>query len=130
MTQPPIWVSLKVLLLLHYESISQLGGVSGVKDLALIKSALARPKNLFAYKPETDIPALAACYAFGLARNHGFTDGNKRAAFLALGIFLRSNGYRLTAPQVEAIQMMFDLAGGLITEEEIAIWVRLNITSM
>ena len=95
------WVDRQALLLLHDESLAEHGGAAGLRDEGLLDSALARPLNLVAYgKP--DLAELAACYAVGLAKNHAFVDGNKRAAFLAMGLFLYLNGWRLHATQAEA----------------------------
>src|SRR6218665_3754300 len=95
------WVNKQALLLLHDESLAEHGGASGLRDEGLLDSALARPLNLVAYGAP-DVADLAASYGAGLAQNHPFVDGNKRAAFLAVGLFLVANGYRLRASQVEA----------------------------
>lgn len=120
----PAWIAEEAILLLDEESLAEHGGASGLRDLGLLQSALARPKNLFAYEGVDDIVRLAACYAFGIARNHPFVDGNKRAAFLALGLFLAINGWKLVADKAEATAVMLDLAAGAIEEEELAAWLR------
>lgn len=120
MTAEPRWISKKALLLLHEESIAEFGGARGLADEGLIDSALARPINTYAYKPESTIADLAASCAFGLARNHAFVDGNKRAAFLSIGVFLAINGYRLVADQFDAIQIMLAVAAGEIDERGLA----------
>lgn len=122
----PKWISKKALLLLHEESLSHFGGRRGIKDEGLLESALARPQNLLAYNSQADLFDLAASYAYGLARNHAFVDGNKRAAFLSIGIFLAINGYALKARQVDAIETITSLAAGAIEEKEIAAWIRDN----
>ena len=123
MTTHWAWIDKQVLLLLHDESLAEHGGSSGMRDEGLLDSALARPLNLNAYgKP--DFAALAASYAVGLAKNHPFVDGNKRAAFLALGLFLYMNGYRLTASQPAATVTMLAVAAGEINEDELAEWIR------
>src|SRR5438270_11691554 len=95
------WIDRRALLLLHADSLAEHGAGEGQRDEGLLRSALARPENLVAYgKP--DHADLAASYAFGLAKNHPFVDGNKRAAFLSVGLFLHLNGYRLEASQAEA----------------------------
>jgi death-on-curing protein len=109
--------------LLHDESLAMHGGASGLRDAGLLDSALARPLNLVAYG-DPDLAELAASYAFGLAQNHPFVDGNKRAAFLAAGLFLGLNGYRLTASQAEATVAVFGLASGEIDEPTFAAWLR------
>ena len=117
------WVDRRALDLLHDESIAEHGGASGVRDEGLLESALARPKNLLAYG-EPDVAALAAAYAFGLVKNHAFVDGNKRAAFLAVGMFLAINGCKLVTTQSEATLAVLALAAGEIDEAEFAAWVR------
>lgn len=119
------WISKRALLLLHDESLAEHGGASGIRDDGLLESALARPENLAAYA-EPDLAALAAAYAYGLAKNHPFIDGNKRAAFLAAGLFLALNGRDLVAPQTEAITMVLALAASEITEDAFAAWIRAN----
>ena len=118
------FVERSALLLLHDESVAEHGGGSGLRDEGLLDSALARPRNMVAHGGDADVAALAAAYGYGLARNHPFVDGNKRAAFLATGLFLVLNGYRLTATQVEATLTMVGLAAGEIEEEEFAAWIR------
>lgn len=120
------WIDKSVLLLLHDESLAEHGGASGVRDERLLDSALARPLNLAAYE-KPDIAALAASYAIGLAKNHAFVDGNKRVGFMAVGLFLFMNGYRLTATQADATVTMLGVASGEIDEMMLAEWIRLNI---
>jgi len=120
------WIDRRMLVLLHDESLAMHGGASGIRDEALLESALARPMNLVAYG-EPDLAALAACYGFGLAQNHPFVDGNKRAAFLAVGLFLGLNGHRLTASQAEATVAIFGLAAGDIDEPTFTAWLRERI---
>jgi death on curing protein len=120
------WISKQALVLLHDESLAEHGGASGLRDAGLLESALARPENLAAYT-EPDAAALAASYASGLAQNHPFVDGNKRAAFLAVGLFLYLNGYRLSATQAEATVKVLGLAAGDISEEAFADWLRTHI---
>ncbi len=117
------WIDKRVLLLLHDESLAEHGGASGMRDEGLLDSALARPLNLVNYGAP-DLADLAASYALGLAKNHAFVDGSKRAAFLAIGLFLYINGYRLTAPQPDATVMMLDVAAGKIDEASLAAWIR------
>ena len=119
------WIDKRLLLLLHDESLALHGGASGLRDEGLLESALARPLNLVAYG-EPDHADLAAAYAMGLAKNHAFVDGNKRAAFLAVGLFLGLNGYRLTATQPDATVTVLALAAGDLGEAEFAAWVRAN----
>ena len=121
------WVDRRALLLLHAESLAEHGGSAGLRDEGLLDSALARPLNLVAYG-EPDFADLAASYALGLAKNHPFVDGNKRAAFLGTGLFLALNGFRLRASQVDATQAMLALAADELSEEAFARWLRANVT--
>ena len=121
------WISKSALMLLHGESLATHGGGEGLRDEGLLDSALARPLNLVANAPPDappDFAALAASYTVGLAKNHPFVDGNKRAVFLATGLFLYLNGYRLNASQAEATMTMLAVATGDITEDAFADWLR------
>ncbi len=126
MTAEPRWISKKALLLLHQQSLATFGGAPGLADEGLLDSALARPLNTYAYRPESTIADLAASCAYGLARNHAFVDGNKRAAFLSIGIFLAINGHALVADQVDAICAMRSLAAGELDEQGLAAWIARN----
>lgn len=117
------FLSRRALELLHDESLAEHGGRPGLRDEGLLESALARPHQLLAYG-EPDLAALAAAYGFGLVRNHAFVDGNKRAAFLPVGLFLALNGHRLQTSQSEATLTMLALAAGDLTEDEFAQWLR------
>lgn len=117
------WIDRHALLLLHAESLAEHGGGEGLRDEGLFESALARPENLVAYG-DPDFASLAASYGIGLAKNHPFIDGNKRAAFLAVGLFLYLNGYRLKATQADATLTMLAVASGDIDEAEFAAWIR------
>jgi death-on-curing protein len=128
-TEGPRRVSKQAVLLLHAESLNAFGGAPGVRDEGLLESALARPLNLFADKGVTDVARLAASYAAGIARNHPFVDGNKRAAFAAAGVFLKLNGFNLTAPQPVATAAVLDLAAGDLPEEGFAAWLRDDIAA-
>jgi death-on-curing protein len=119
------WIDRHALLLLHDESLAMHGGASGMRDEGLLDSALARPLNLLAYG-DPDYADLAAAYGVGLAKNHAFVDGNKRAAFLSVGLFLALNGYRLAAGQAEATLTMLAVAAGDIDEAAFAAWIRAN----
>jgi len=126
----PRWVDAQALMMLHEESLAEHGGGRGVRDPGLLESALMRPRNLADYNPEADIPALAASYVYGLAKNHPFVDGNKRAAFLSVGLFLGINGYGLTASPVDAIHAVVGLAGGDVSEDAFARWIRDNMAPL
>ena len=120
------WINRQVLLLLHDESLAEHGGSSGLRDEGLLDSALARPLNLALYE-QPDISSLAASYGVGLAKNHAFVDGNKRVAFLAVGLFLFINGHRLVATQAEATLTMLDVAAGELGEPAFSEWIRNHI---
>ena len=121
------WVDRRALMLLHDESLAEHGGSPGLRDEGLLESALARGRNLAAYgKP--DVADLAAAYGVGLAKNHPFVDGNKRAAFLAVGLFLALNGYRLHTTQADATLTMLAIAAGDIDEGTFAAWIRAHVT--
>jgi death on curing protein len=122
----PRWIDRRALLLLHSASLAEHGGLEGVRDEGLLESALDRPRNKFSYEDELDIFDLAAAYGFGLAKNHPFHDGNKRIAFLAVGLFLELNGCELVADQMDGIQTMLSLAAGQLTERSFADWVRVH----
>jgi len=122
----PVWILREALELLHAESLAEHGGAAGLRDSGLLDSALARAQNLFAYEDVTDAARLAATYAFGIAKNHPFVDGNKRAAFLGAAVFLRLNGFRLKADQAETTIDVLDLAAGAIDEKAFAAWLKRN----
>ena len=119
------WIDKRALLMLHDESLAEHGGAAGLRDEGLLDSALARPLNLAAYG-EPDAADLAAAYGYGLAKNHPFVDGNKRATFLAAGLFLAVNGLRLKVSQAEATVAVFTLAAGELDEAGFAAWLRLH----
>ena len=100
--------------------------MEGLRDAGLLASAMSRARNLHAYENVTDPFRLVADYAFGIARNHPFADGNKRAAFIAAGVFLRINGIALKADKAEAVLVVLDLASGELTEAQFAEWLRKN----
>lgn len=117
------WISKQALLLLHAESLAEHGGGQGMRNEGLLDSALARPQNLVAYG-DPDFAELAASYGVGVAKNHPFVDGNKRAALLATGLFLYINGYRLTASQADTTITMLSVAAGELSKEAFAAWLR------
>ncbi|MCK6424030.1 MAG: type II toxin-antitoxin system death-on-curing family toxin [Burkholderiaceae bacterium] len=120
------WVDKRMLMLLHDESLALHGGAAGLRDEGLLDSALARPQNVAVYG-DPDLADLAAAYAYGLAKNHPFVDGNKRAAFLATGLCLALNGWRLTASQADATVAVMTLAAGDLDEPAFAAWLRDHI---
>ena len=123
MTQKWIWVALEVAQAAHLEQLAEHGGGEGVRDMRLLDSAMARPQNLLAYG-EPDAAALAAAYAYGIARNHPFVDGNKRTAAVVSETFLVLNGYALNASDAELVVAFLALAAGDLSEEELADWFR------
>jgi death on curing protein len=122
----PRWLDLSILIDVHSEQLALFGGPEGLRDIALLESALARPINKFAYG-ETDLAALAAAYAFGIARNHPFVDGNKRAAFASIIVFLGLNGIDFDVSPESATAMILSLAAGEIGEEALTHWIRDNL---
>ena len=123
----PVWIEPVALRLLHSESLAEHGGLAGIRDEGLLMSALARPQNLFAYENVTDISRLAAAYAYGITKNHPFVDGNKRAAFLSIGLFLALNGFILEVEQSVAVNTMLALAAGNLNEVELTKWIYAHI---
>lgn len=122
----PIWVEKQAIVTLHDRSLALHGGPNGIRDEGLLESALQRPINRFFYEDEASIALLAATYAVGVASNHPFVDGNKRAAYQALILFLSMNGAPLEADPVDAINIMLGVAAGQIDIEALAAWVRAN----
>lgn len=110
---------------IHDAQIAEHGGLNGVRDLTVIQSALARPINLWNYE-SPDAAALAAAYAFGLAKNHGFIDGNKRVAFVVADTFLDMNGYEFLPEEKEIVRVMLAVAAGEMSEDALAAWFRLG----
>ncbi|MFO1502956.1 MAG: type II toxin-antitoxin system death-on-curing family toxin [Steroidobacteraceae bacterium] len=130
MSEAPVWIDKRALVMLHSESLAQFGGAVGLRDEGLLDSALSRPVNKHTYEGCSDAAVLAAAYGYGLARNHPFVDGNKRAAFLAVGVFLAMNGHRLTASPIDAIEAVLALAAGNLEEAQFADWIRKNISPL
>lgn len=124
------WLEKTTLLLLTGEALADHGGAQGLRDEGLLESALNRPVNLTAYEGETDIARLAASYGFGIAKNHPFIDGNKRAALIALMTFVELNGYRFNATQIDTFQAILALAAGDMSEDQLAAWIRRNIEAL
>jgi len=124
--RPPRWISRRALLYLQSASLTTFGGSTGIRDEGLLDSALARPQNRFLYAPESDLSELAVSCGFGIAKNRPFVDGNKRAAFHSVGLFLSINGFELVADQLDAIQTMLRLAAGELNDEQFAVWIRKN----
>lgn len=123
----PIWIDKSALIHLHERDLKLHGGLSGTRDSGLLDSALDRPLNRLAYEPNSTLAELAASYGFGIARNHPFVDGNKRAAFLAIGVFLAINGMNFRPKQDEATKTILSLASGQLSESELAEWIDANL---
>jgi death-on-curing protein len=121
-----VWVATEVALAAHAEQLAEHGGGEGVRDAGLLESAMARPRNLADYG-DPDAAALAAAYAFGIARNHPFVDGNKRTAAVVSETFLVLNGHALEASDAELVVAMLALAAGELSEDELADWFRAHI---
>lgn len=121
----PVWIRDDVVIAIHHRQLAEHGGGEGIRDPGLLASALARPKNLLTYaEGEPDLPRLAACYAWDLMRNHPFVDGNKRTAYIVCRTFLKLNGLDLHAGQEEKYLTFLQLAEGLLSEEDLAGWIR------
>jgi death-on-curing protein len=121
----PVWLLRETVLAMHDLLIAEFGGAAGIRDEALLDSALARPRNLFAYE-QSRVFDLAASLAFGLIRNHPFLDGNKRVAFTSAVTFLRLNGWRVDATEVDATVRTLALAAGDMTQADYAGWLKVN----
>ncbi len=119
----PIWLQKAAVLALHSRLLVDHGGVEGVRDDNLLESALARPQHLLSYG-DPDAFSLAASYAFGIAKNHPFVDGNKRTAFMAAYVFLLRNGWELHAPEADVVIIMNQVATSQRTEEELGAWLK------
>jgi death-on-curing protein len=124
----PRWLTRLIVDAIHSELLLDHGGAAGVRAGGddLLESALARPKNRLAYEPDSDLATLAAAYLFGLVKNHGYVDGNKRVGFAAAATFLLLNGSRLTASEADAYEAVMGAVEGRRTEPDIADWLRAN----
>ena len=122
------WVRADLTYAVHDRQVAEHGGLDGMRDKGAVESALARPQNLEVYG-DADAAALAAAYAYGLARNHGFADGNKRTAWVVARLFLADNGYRLRFDATDAVKMMEMVAAGALEEAQLAEWFRQRIVA-
>lgn len=120
------WIGLDVLYAVHDSQLAEHGGLPGVRDQGAVESAMARPQNHAAYG-EPGGAVLAAAYAYGLTRNHGFADGNKRTAWVMARLFLADHGHTLRFASIDAIQLMESVAAGTMTEEQLAAWFRQRV---
>ncbi|MGB9104246.1 MAG: type II toxin-antitoxin system death-on-curing family toxin [Terriglobales bacterium] len=123
----PVWNGVLEALVLHDMQLVAFGGREGIRDVGLLESALARPRNLLAYrKKKPSLARLAAAYAFGIIKNHPFIDGNKRTALVIAFAFLDMNGIEMNASEEDAYRMFMDLASGRVSEEELGAWISDN----
>src|SRR5258705_12339616 len=118
----PLWVSKNAVSAMHTDQLAEHGGSEGIRDETLLDSALAKPRNVFAYADQPDIFRLAASYAFGIARNHAFVDGNKRTALVVSLTFLDRNGWDIVASKEDVYFTFLHLADGSLSEEELTAW--------
>ena len=109
---------------MHYDQLQQHGGLFGIKDENALESALARPRHRWTYEPASDLCTLAAAYGYGLATNHGYSDGNKRIVFMAMYTFLGLNDWEIVAAETEVVQLMLDVAAHACDEDALATWLR------
>lgn len=121
----PKWLTTTMVVAIHDEQLAIHGGLPGLRDAGMLESALDRPRNKWAYET-AELPELAAAYAYAIARNHPFADGNKRTSLLALYTFLGVNEINFVVPEANAAAMIFSLAAGEVSEESLARWIRDN----
>lgn len=121
------WLRPDAVLAMHKRQLAEHGGGEGVRDIGLLESALARPQNIAVFEPDSDIARLAAAYAFGIAKNHPFVDGNKRTSLVACRTFLLLNGYQIDASSTDKYITFLSLAEGSLSEDELAQWLRERI---
>jgi len=122
---PVRWIAKATILKIHSAQLAEHGGITGIRDEGLLESALARPE-LKAQYGEADLALLAAAYAYGIARNHPFLDGNKRTAYVAMELFLLKNRMMLVSSDEDSVLTFLKLAAGELSEEELAAWIRQN----
>ena len=127
MSEPnePLWVTYEQAIAIHSHQLRRFGGAPGLRDEGMLRSALERPDNKWQYE-RASLPELAAAYAFGLAKNHAFVDGNKRIAFMAMMTFLVKNGVAFSPEPAHATQIILSLAAGEVSEESLTRWIRDN----
>lgn len=126
-TPEPVWLDRLVVDVIHQGQLREHGGLLGLREENALESALARPRHRWHYAPDTDLAGLAAAYGFALARNHAYVDGNKRVAFVAMAVFLHLNGFDAGPANPEAVFVMLDVASGVLSETELAAWLRTRI---
>lgn len=119
----PAWVTYEQVIAIHSKQLRRFGGAPGLRDEGMLQSALQRPQDKWHYE-QVELPELAAAYAFGLAKNHAFVDGNKRIAFMTMVTFLRKNGVPFSPDPAHATTIVMSLAAGEVSEESLARWIR------
>ena len=122
----PRWLSRVAVAAIHNDQLREHGGLLGVRDENVLESALARPQQAWSYEQASDVPSLAAHYAFGLVKNHPYRDGNQRIGFLALVTFLGMNGYDFAASDADVVTTVVALADGRVSEAQLAAWIAAN----
>jgi death-on-curing protein len=125
-TNEPTWITYDQAIAIHSRQLRRFGGAAGLRDEGMLRSALERPINKWRYE-QAGLPQLAAAYAFGLAKNHAFVDGNKRIAFMTMMIFLRKNGIHFAPDQAQATKVILTLAAGEVSEQSLARWIADNL---
>jgi death-on-curing protein len=125
MSSEPKWLTYDQIIAIHSRQLRRFGGAAGLRDDGLLRSAIEHPINKWHYE-QSELPELAAAYAFGLAKNHAFVDGNKRIAFMSMMTFLRKKGVRFAPEPAHATSMIMSLAAGEVSEESLARWIRVN----
>jgi death-on-curing protein len=124
----PSWIHEKVVGAIHQRQLAEHGGLAGIRDPGMLASALARPRNLFAYgTPKPDNASLAASYAYGIIKNHPFIDGNKRTAYVVCRAFLKLNGLDIGASDIEKYETFFAVAEGTMSEVQLSEWIRAHL---
>jgi death on curing protein len=121
----PKWLTYEQVIAIHSRQLRRFGGAAGLRDEGLLRSAIERPLNKW-HNEQAEIPKLAAAYAFGLAKNHAFVDGNKRIAFMSMMVSLRKNGVKFAPDPAQATTIIMSLAAGEVSEESLARWIRDN----
>jgi death-on-curing protein len=121
----PDWLAVELIVAIHDEQLAIHGGLAGIRDTALLESALDRPRNKWAYE-SAELPELAAAYGYGIAKNPPFVDGNKRTSLLAIYTFLGINGVDFIVPEADVAAMIFALAAGEVSEESLTRWIKDN----
>lgn len=130
MPTEPVWLDVALVRALHELLIDEYGGSAGVRDLGLVESAVERPRNRWHYEEDVDLSALAGAYAWGLVKNHGFVDGNKRIGATALGVFLSLNGLELEASEPDLVSAILAVAKSEWTESDLTAWIRDHVVPL